>query len=145
PLSLRDALPISPVAINRICIVAILAIAFLLSSAKKRIRLRVVGPAFALQFGIAALVLETPWGAAGSQALANGVSALISYAGIGPQFLFEASEDNPLVGCFALAALPMIIDSAALVSIPYDWGTIEQVVRSVGGAIGFGTGISKIE
>ena len=38
-------------------IVAILAIAFLLSSNRRAIRLRVVGPAFALQAGIAFLVL----------------------------------------------------------------------------------------
>jgi len=134
-----------PVAINLIGIVAILAIAFLLSSAKKRIRLRVVGPAFALQFGIAALVLGTPWGAAGIQALANGVSALLSYAGTGTEFLFGASEDNPLAGTFALGALPVIIFFAALVSILYHWGIMQQVVRWVGGAIGFVTGISKVE
>src|SRR5688572_15947461 len=59
-----------PLAINLLGVVAILAIAFLLSSGKKRIRLRVVGPAFLLQVAIAALVLGTPWGAAGIQALA---------------------------------------------------------------------------
>ncbi len=134
-----------PVAINLFGIVAILAIAFLLSSGKKRIRLRVVGPAFALQVGIAALVLGTPWGAAGIQALANGVSALLSYAGTGTEFLFGASEDNPLAGTFALGALPVIIFFAALVSILYHWGIMQQVVRWVGGAIGFVTGISKVE
>ena len=134
-----------PVAINLFGIVAILAIAFLLSSGKKRIRLRVVGPAFALQVGIAALVLGTPWGAAGIQALANGVSALLSYAGTGTEFLFGASEDNPLAGTFALGALPVIIFFAALVSILYHWGIMHQVVRWVGGAIGFVTGISKVE
>ncbi len=134
-----------PVAINLFGIVAILAIASLLSSGKKRIRLRVVGPAFALQVGIAALVLGTPWGAAGIQALANGVSALLSYAGTGTEFLFGASEDNPLAGTFALGALPVIIFFAALVSILYHWGIMQQVVRWVGGAIGFVTGISKVE
>jgi CNT family concentrative nucleoside transporter len=134
-----------PVAINLIGIVAILAIAFLLSSGKKRIRLRVVGPAFALQIAIAALVLATPWGAAGIQALANGVSALLSYADTGTEFLFGASEANPLANTFALGALPVIIFFAALVSILYHWGIMQQVVRWVGGAIGFVTGVSKVE
>ena len=106
-----------PIAINLIGIAAILAIAFLLSSGKKRIRLRVVGPAFALQVAIAALVLGTRWGAAGIQGLANGVAALLSYADTGTEFLFGASEDNPLAITFALGALPVIIFFAALVSI----------------------------
>ena len=42
--------------------VLILMVAFLLSSNRKAIKLRVVGSAFALQAGIAALVLYTPWG-----------------------------------------------------------------------------------
>jgi CNT family concentrative nucleoside transporter len=134
-----------PVAINLIGIVAILAIAFLLSSGKTRIRLRVVGPAFALQVAIAALVLATPWGAAGIEALAAGVSALLSYADTGTEFLFGASESNPLANTFALGALPVIIFFAALVSILYHWGIMQQVVRWVGGAIGFVTGISKVE
>jgi concentrative nucleoside transporter, CNT family len=134
-----------PVAINLIGIVAILAIAFLLSSGKKRIRLRVVGPAFALQVAIAALVLGTKWGAAGIQGLANGVAALLSYADTGTEFLFGASEDNPLANTFALGALPVIIFFAALVSILYHLGIMQRVVRWVGGAIAFVTGISKVE
>jgi CNT family concentrative nucleoside transporter len=105
----------------------------------------VVGPAFLLQVGIAALVLGTPWGAAGIQALANGVAALLSYADTGTEFLFGASEDNPLADTFALGALPVIIFFAALVSILYYWGIMQQVVRWVGGAIGWVTGISKVE
>src|SRR6187551_398939 len=134
-----------PIAINLIGVVAILAIAFLLSSGRKRIRLRVVGPAFALQVAIAALVLGTAWGAAGIQGLANGVAALLSYAGTGTEFLFGASADNPLADTFALGALPVIIFFAALVSILYHLGIMQRVVRWVGGAIGFVTGISQVE
>jgi CNT family concentrative nucleoside transporter len=134
-----------PIAINLLGIVAILAIAFLLSSGKRRIRLRVVGPAFALQVAIAALVLGTKWGAAGIQGLANGVAALLSYAGTGTEFLFGASTDNPLANTFALGALPVIIFFAALVSILYHLGIMQRVVRWVGGAIGFVTGISQVE
>ena len=45
-------------------IVAILAIAVLLSSNRKAIRLRIVGAAFALQALVAWLVLWTSWGRA---------------------------------------------------------------------------------
>jgi len=134
-----------PIAINLVGIVAILGIAFLLSSAKKRIRLRVVGPAFALQVALAALVLGTPWGAAGIQAMANGVAALLSYATTGTEFLFGASDTNPLANTFALGALPVIIFFASLVSILYYLGIMQRVVRWVGGAIGWVTGISRVE
>jgi CNT family concentrative nucleoside transporter len=131
--------------INLAGIVAILAIAFLLSSGRKRIRLRVVGAAFALQAAIAALVLATPWGRLVIQGMANGVSALLSYAGSGTEFLFGAPKDNPLAGSFALGALPVIIFFAALVSILYYLGIMQLVVRWVGGAIGWVTGIGKVE
>ncbi|MBO9601814.1 MAG: NupC/NupG family nucleoside CNT transporter [Novosphingobium sp.] len=131
--------------INLAGIVAILAIAFLLSNGKRRIRLRVVGAAFALQAGIAALVLATPWGRIVIQTMANGVSALLSYAGSGTEFLFGAPKDNPLAGSFALGALPVIVFFAALVSILYYLGIMQLVVRWVGGGIGWVTGIGKVE
>lgn len=134
-----------PVAINLVGIVAILGIAFLLSSGKRRIRLRVVGPAFALQVVIAALVLYTPWGRAAIKGMAEGVSALLSYATTGTEFLFGASETNPLANTFALGALPVIIFFASLVSILYYLGIMQRVVRWVGGAIGLVTGISRVE
>jgi len=134
-----------PVAINLVGIAAILAIAFLLSNGKRRIRIRVVAAAFALQVVMAALVLATPWGRATIQAMAKGVENLLSYATTGTEFLFGASADNPLAGTFALGALPVIIFFAALVSILYHVGIMQRVVRWVGGAIGWVTGISKVE
>ena len=61
-------------------IIAILALAWLLSSNRKAIRLRVVAAAFALQAFIAWLVLWTSWGRAGIQSLSNGVASLLGYA-----------------------------------------------------------------
>ena len=134
-----------PILINLLGIVAILGLAFLLSTGKRRIRLRVVGPAFALQALLALLILGTPWGRAAIQGMANGVSALLSYADRGTEFLFGASADNPLADTFALGALPVIIFFASLVSILYYLGIMQRVVRWVGGAIGWVTGISRVE
>ena len=64
-------------------IAAILGIAWLLSTNRKAIRLRVVAAAFALQAGIAVLVIYTPWGAAAIQAMSNGVANLLGYAEAG--------------------------------------------------------------
>ncbi|WFL78262.1 nucleoside transporter C-terminal domain-containing protein [Altererythrobacter arenosus] len=132
-----------PFLINIAGIAVILSIAFLLSTGKKRIRLRVVGAAFALQALMAFLVLATSWGRAVIQGMSNGVAALLSYADAGTAFLFGA--DNPLQNTFALGALPVIVFFASLVSILYYLGIMQRVVRWVGGAIAWVTGISKVE
>ena len=133
------------VVVNLFGIVAILAIAVALSKRRRNIRLRVVAPAFALQAVIAFIVLYTPWGRAAIQGMANGVAALLSYATAGTEFLFGASAANPLAGSFALGALPVIIFFASLVSILYYLGIMQLVVRWVGGALGWITGISEVE
>lgn len=132
-----------PILTSLLGIIVILGLAFVLSTGKKRIKLRVVGAAFALQAVLAFLVLATSWGRAIIQGMSDGVSALLSYAGAGTAFLFGA--DNPLANTFALGALPVIVFFAALVSILYYLGVMQRVVRWVGGAIGWVTGVSKVE
>ena len=126
-------------------ILAILALAFLISSNRRAIRLRVVGAAFALQAGIAVLVLYTSWGKAGIAALSRGVANLLGYAGKGTEFLFGRLATDPLGQNFAIQALPVIIFFAALVAILYYLGIMQRIVRWVGGAIGWVTGISRVE
>ena len=132
-----------PILANILGIVAILAIAFLLSVGKRRIKLRVVGAAFALQALMAFLVLGTTGGRFVIQGMADGVAALLSYANRGTEFLF--GTNNPLANTFALGALPVIVFFAALVSILYYLGIMQRVVRWVGGAIGWVTGVSQVE
>ena len=126
-------------------ILVILAIAFALSTNRKAIRPRIVGAAFALQAAIAFLVIYTSWGRAGIQTLSNGVSNLLGYATKGTEFLFGPSDANPLAHTFAIAALPVIIFFASLVAILYYLGIMQRIVRWVGGAIGWVTGISRVE
>jgi len=127
-------------------VLAILGIAFLLSSNKRGIRLRVVGAAFALQAGIAVLVLRTSFGQTALHTLSNGVSALLGYAGAGTSFLFGPLAKPELGGqSFAIAALPVIIFFAALVSILYHIGVMQFVIRWIGGGIEKVVGTSKVE
>ncbi|HVL78363.1 MAG TPA: Na+ dependent nucleoside transporter N-terminal domain-containing protein, partial [Sphingomicrobium sp.] len=107
-------------------IVVILALAFALSTNRRAIRPRIVGAAFALQAGIAFLVLYTSWGQAGIAALSFGVSNLLGYANQGTEFLFGPSETNPLANTFAIAALPVIIFFASLVAILYHLGIMQR-------------------
>ena len=126
-------------------IAVILGIAFALSNNRRAIRLRVVGAAFALQAFIAWLVLYTSWGQAGIRTLSAGVGNLLGYATQGTEFLFGPSAGNPLAHSFAIAALPVIIFFASLVAILYYLGIMQRIVRWVGGAIGWVTGISRVE
>ena len=126
-------------------IAVILLIAFAFSTNRRAIRLRVVGAAFALQAVIAWLVLWTSGGRAVIGWMATGVSNLLGYANKGTEFLFGPSASNPLANTFAIAALPVIIFFASLVAILYYLGIMQRIVRWVGGAIGWVTGISRVE
>ncbi|HNJ47116.1 MAG TPA: NupC/NupG family nucleoside CNT transporter [Novosphingobium sp.] len=123
----------------------ILLIAFALSSDRKAIRLRVVGAAFALQAGFAALVLYTPWGNQALKGISDGVSALLGYAGKGTTFLFGDLASDKLGQNFAIQALPVIVFFAALISILYYLGIMQQVIKWIGGALEKITGITKVE
>ncbi|WP_404340029.1 NupC/NupG family nucleoside CNT transporter [Sphingomonas sp. MMS12-HWE2-04] len=127
-------------------VLAILAIATALSANRRAIQLRVVASAFALQAGIAILVLRTSWGQAALHGMSNAVSALLGYASEGTRFLFGPLAKPELGGqSFAIAALPVIIFFAALVSILYHLGVMQFVVRWIGGAIEKVVGTSKVE
>ncbi len=127
-------------------IVVILGIAFALSTNRRAIRLRVVGAAFALQVGIAVLVLYTPWGKGVLGFLSGGVANLLGYANAGTAFLFGPLATPEIGGTsFAIAALPVIIFFASLVSILYYLGIMQLVVRWIGGGIEKVIGVSKVE
>ena len=127
-------------------IVVILGIAVLLSTDRRAIRLRVVGAAFAMQTGIALLVFYVPAGRAVIGWMAGGVAALLGYSQAGTNFIFGGLAE-PTVGgkSFAIAALPVIIFFAALVSILYYLRVMQFLVRVLGGAIQWMTGVSKVE
>src|SRR3954471_14642768 len=127
-------------------IVLILAIAILFSANRRWIRLRVVGAAFALQAAIAALVLGTPWGQNVIGAMSTGVSNLLGYAKAGVDFIFGPLA-GPTMGqnSFAIAALPVIIFFASLISILYYLGIMQLIIKWVGGAIRLVTGITRVE
>lgn len=126
--------------------IVILAIAVLLSSNRRAIKLRVVGAAFALQASLAALVLYVPWGKNVLQVMSNGVSNLLGYAAAGTNFIFGPLASPEIGGnSFAIAALPVIIFFASLISILYYLGIMQYVIRWIGGGLQKVTGISKVE
>ena len=127
-------------------IVVILLIALALSTNRRAIRPRIVGAAFALQAAIAVIVLYWSPGRRALAGASAGVSALLGYAKAGVDFLFGPLA-SPAIGgnSFAIAALPVIIFFASLVSILYYLGVMQLVVRWIGGAIEWVIGASKVE
>ncbi|TCP73192.1 nucleoside transporter C-terminal domain-containing protein [Sphingomonas sp. PP-CE-1G-424] len=127
-------------------IAVILGIAVLLSSDRRAIRLRIVGAAFALQAGIAVLVLYSSFGKVVLGEMSGGVANLLGYSQKGTEFLFGKMATPEIGGqSFAIAALPVIIFFASLVSILYYLGIMQLVVRWVGGGIERVIGVSKVE
>lgn len=127
-------------------ILVILLIAYALSTNRRAIRLRVVSAAFALQAGFAVLVLGTQAGKSVIGGMSAGVSNLLGYAKAGTDFIFGPLA-GPTMGqnSFAIAALPVIIFFASLISILYYLGIMQLIIKWVGGAIQLVTGITKVE
>ena len=125
-------------------IVAILAIAFLFSSNRKAINLRIVAAAFALQVVVAVVVLYADWGITAINKLSRGVQAVIDFSQEGINMVFGPLADLDVVGfSFAVKVLPVIIFFSALMSVLYHLRIMEWIVKLVGGflhkVIGTGT------
>ena len=117
-------------------IIVILGIAFLFSSNRKAINLRIVGAALALQAAIAAFVLYFDAGRAVIDTLSTGVLAVINYSKAGIDMVFGPLADTNVIGfSFAINVLPIIIFFAALMSVMYHLRIMEWIVKLVGGAL----------
>jgi concentrative nucleoside transporter, CNT family len=134
------------IATSLIGILLILAVAVALSSDRRSIRPRVVAAAFALQVGLAALVLSFPPGQRALQAMAFGVASLLGHAQAGVTFLFGNLAAPEIGGTsFAIAALPAIVFFAALIAILYHLRVMPFLIRHIGGGLEKITGIGKVE
>lgn len=133
-------------------IVVLLFIAFLFSSNKRSISLRAVLGALTLQIAIAALVLYVPTGRDALNAMANGVSKVISYGNEGISFLFGGLVSDKMFEVFggggfvfAFRVLPTIVFFSALISLLYYVGVMQWIIRILGGLLQKALGTSKAE
>lgn len=131
--------------IGLVGIAAILAVAVALSSNRKAIRLRVVGAAFLLQIGIAALVLYVPAGRAAIGAAAHGVDTLLGFSRAGIDMVFGGLDKVNGVASFAFNVLPIIVFFAALVGVLNYFGILQLIVRYGGGFLQWVIGVDKVE
>ena len=122
--------------------VALLAIAVLLSNNRKAINLRTVLGAWIIQVGIGALILYVPAGRSALLAMSNGVASVIAYGNEGISFIFGGLVSDKMFEVFggggfvfALRVLPVIVFFSSLIAVLYYLGIMQLVIRILGGAL----------
>ncbi len=126
-------------------IVVILGIAFLLSSNRKAINLRIVGAAFALQVAIAVFVIYSSAGKVVIEKMSNAVQNVMEYSRAGIDFMFGGIATEPSLWNFAVHVLPIIIFFSALMSVLYHLKIMQVVVKVLGGGLRWIIGTKAVE
>ncbi len=131
--------------IGLVGIAVILGIAYLISSNRKAINIRIVGAAFALQFALAVFIIKVPAGQAVIESMSNVVLDIMGYSRVGIEFIFGGLATESSVASFAVNVLPMIVFFSALMSVLYHIGIMQLIVRLVGGALRWVIGTRAVE
>jgi CNT family concentrative nucleoside transporter len=113
-------------------LVVILGVAWLFSTHKKAIKLRLIAWGMGLQLAFAVLVLKTDFGKV-FQAIGAGVNAMLEFAEKGSEFLFGplGVKNGPYGVIFAFQVLPIVIFIASFFSILYYLGVMQAVVKAM--------------
>jgi concentrative nucleoside transporter, CNT family len=114
-------------------LVVILGAAWLFSSHKRAIKLRIIAWGLGLQFIFALLVLKTDFGKV-FQAIGAGVNAMLGYTEAGSAFVFGdqlGRGTGPYGVIFAFQVLPIVIFIASFFAILYYLGIMQWVVRGM--------------
>jgi CNT family concentrative nucleoside transporter len=141
-------------------IAALLALAWLLSEDRRRIRWRTVAGGVALQVALAVVLIGLPPAARALLVLNRAVNALQHATDAGTAFVFGYLAGPPLPfvethpgASFILAfqALPLVLVISALASLLFHWGVLQRVLRAfawllrrwlgVGGALALGAAV----
>src|SRR5262245_30786843 len=117
----------------------ILGAAYLMSTHKRAIKLRIIAWGMGLQFAFALLVLKTDFGKL-FQAVGAGVNAMLAYSEAGAEFVFGplGKGSGPFGVLFAFQVLPIVIFIASFFAILYYLGVMQWVVR------GMAVGMQKV-
>ncbi len=110
-------------------LLAILGIAYALSTNRRAIQWRVVAWGLGLQFVFALLVLKTTVGQQTFIWLGDKIKRLLAFSQYGSSFVFgQLGTPGNVVASFAFQVLPTIIFVAALFAILYYLGVMQMVV-----------------
>src|SRR5437763_990511 len=114
-------------------LVVILAAAWLFSTHKRAIKLRIIAWGMGLQLAFALLVWKTDFGKL-FQAIGRGVNAMLGYTEAGASFVFGdalGKSSGPYGVIFAFQVLPIVIFIASLFAILYYLGVMQVVVKAM--------------
>ncbi|MEK6248251.1 MAG: NupC/NupG family nucleoside CNT transporter [Planctomycetales bacterium] len=118
-------------------LLAMIAVAWLMSSHKKQVNLRIIVGGVALQFAFALLIF-TEYGGVAFDSLGQSFKRLLDFSDRGTAFLFDihprqGDESLPpqytLWRSFAFGVLPTIIFFSSLMSILYYLGIMQRIVQ----------------
>jgi concentrative nucleoside transporter, CNT family len=123
----------------------LLLMAYLASANRKRIRLRTVGGAFAIQLAIGAFVLYVPFGQEVLYNISLLVSNVLSYANAGIVFIFGDLGNFSQGFVFAIHVLTIIVFFSSLIAVLYHIGIMTWLIRVIGGALQKLLGTSRPE
>lgn len=127
-------------------ILAIVAIGYLLSSARSSIKWRTILAGLAVQLTFAFIVLKWEQGRKALMAVSDAVQNMIGYANEGIVFVFGGLADANIVGfVFAINVLTIIIFFSALISVLYYLGIMQVVIKFIGGFLSKVLGTSQAE
>jgi len=107
-------------------LLALLAIAFLMSNNRRAINWRTVITGTLLQFVFALMILKTPWGKALFLWLNDAVTGFLDFSDQGARFVFGDDFAHHL---FAFKVLPTIIFFSAMITVLYYLGVLQWIVN----------------
>src|SRR5437763_1764197 len=114
-------------------LIVILAVAWLFSTHKRAIKLRIIAWGMGLQLAFALLVLKTDFGKL-FQAIGRGVNAMLGYTEAGASFVFGEAlgkGTGPFGVIFAFQVLPIVIFIASFFAILYYLGVMQWIVKGM--------------
>lgn len=126
-------------------LIAIIFLAWMLSTNRRRFPLRVVGGGLALQLVLAFLILRTKWGREAFDAAGEFFNRILEFVGKGSGFMFSRGDDASLLQTFAFGVLPTVIFFSSLMSILYHIGLMQRVVWLMAWVMRFSLGTSGAE
>jgi concentrative nucleoside transporter, CNT family len=111
-------------------IITMLALAFILSSNRRAIRLKTIAWGLGLQFVFAVFVLRIDAGRIAFQKAGDAVTRLLGYAYAGSHFVFgDLAKPGSQLGYFAFGVLPTVIFIAAFFAVLYHFGIMQIIIR----------------
>ena len=113
-------------------LLTMLGAAYLFSTNRRAIKLKIVAWGLGLQIALAFLVIRWTGGQQLFLRAGNAVTRVLSYAFVGSEFVFgELGKQNSSLGfIFAFQVLPTIIFIAALFALLYYLGVMQVVIRA---------------